>query len=100
MCKKFIYLASFVMVLGLSVGSASAQSVKINFQLKGGPVPEGYLPDYGEVFADRGNGFSYGWNRDIQADSRDRLQVRVFDIGSVAQYIQSTREQLTMEKRE
>ena len=35
-------------------------------------VPEGYLPDYGEAFGDRGNGFSYGWSRDITADARDR----------------------------
>jgi len=72
MYKKLVFLISFVLAFGLATGIAGAQSVKINFQLKGGPVPEGYLPDYGEVFGDRGNGFSYGWNRDIQADSRDR----------------------------
>ncbi|MHC4632983.1 MAG: discoidin domain-containing protein [Planctomycetota bacterium] len=72
MCRKLIYLVSFVLVLGLAAGLAGAQSVNINFQQKGGEIPEGYLPDYGEVFADRGNGFSYGWDMDIQGDARDR----------------------------
>ena len=72
MCRKLISTVSFVLVLGLAAGLASGRDVKINFQLRGGPIPEGYLPDYGEVFGDRGNGYSYGWNRDITADSRDR----------------------------
>jgi len=46
--------------------------VKINFQQAGGDIPSGYLPDYGEAFGDRGNGYSYGWSRDIQADARNR----------------------------
>ena len=62
MSKKLIYLCSSVLVLGLAAGLASGQEVKINFQLQGAPIPEGYLPDYGEIFADRGNGFSYGWD--------------------------------------
>ncbi|MFB0555419.1 MAG: fibronectin type III domain-containing protein, partial [Phycisphaerae bacterium] len=72
MCNKLVYLVSFVLVLGMVAGVASGRPVKINFQQAGGEVPEEYLPDYGEVFGDRGNGWSYGWNRDIQADSRDR----------------------------
>jgi len=46
--------------------------VKINFQQAGGDVPAGYLPDYGEAFGDRGNGYSYGWDLDIQDTARDR----------------------------
>jgi hypothetical protein len=49
--------------------------IKVNFQSNSQGdkvVPDGYLPDYGEAFGDRGNGFSYGWSRDITADARDR----------------------------
>ncbi len=38
------------------------QPVSINFQPPG-KVPAGYLPDFGEVFGDRGDGFSYGWTK-------------------------------------
>jgi len=47
-------------------------SVKINFQPAGSAIPGGYLADTGAVFADRGNGFSYGWNADNAAQTRDR----------------------------
>jgi hypothetical protein len=49
--------------------------IKVNFQSNSQgdqSVPEGYLPDYGLPYGDRGNGFSYGWSRDITADARDR----------------------------
>ncbi len=69
MSKKLIY---FVFVLSLAASLASAQSVKINFQQLGGETPEGYLPDGGEVFGDRGNGFSYGWNVDSTGGTRNR----------------------------
>jgi hypothetical protein len=35
-------------------------------------VPAGYLADNGAVFADRGNGFSYGWARKNTRGARDR----------------------------
>jgi hypothetical protein len=44
------------------VSVADAAALRINFQPSGVPVPPGYLPDHGEIFADRGNGFSYGWS--------------------------------------
>jgi glucose/arabinose dehydrogenase len=37
-------------------------SVKINFQPPSAPVPAGYLADKGEVYGNRANGFSYGWD--------------------------------------
>ena len=40
----------------------AAFSLHVNFQPTGAAVPAGYLADTGAVFADRGNGFSYGWN--------------------------------------
>ncbi|MHC4174408.1 MAG: hypothetical protein ACYST5_15930, partial [Planctomycetota bacterium] len=71
MCRKLIFLTSFVLVLGLAAGLASAQSVKINFQQTGSETPEGYLPDTSQVFGDRGNGFSYGWDAAF-SETRDR----------------------------
>ncbi|UCC99511.1 MAG: discoidin domain-containing protein, partial [Phycisphaerales bacterium] len=71
MFRKLILLTSFVLVLGLAAGLASAQSVNINFQQPSSDTPEGYLPDTSQVFGDRGNGFSYGW--DVAFDeTRDR----------------------------
>ena len=46
--------------------------VDINFQLDTAPVPAGYLPDGGDVFGDRGNGWDYGWSTDHTDLSRDR----------------------------
>lgn len=36
------------------------------------PAPPGYLQDVGLVFGDRGNGYYYGWDRDITPDGRWR----------------------------
>ncbi len=75
MCRKSSFLI-LLSVIGLVVSIASAQTtVKINFQsstLGSGEIPQGYLPDYGDVFGDRGNGWSYGWSVDKAASSRDR----------------------------
>jgi hypothetical protein len=46
--------------------------VAINFQDASSEGFEGYLPDLGDVFADRGNGYSYGWAEDITAQARNR----------------------------
>ncbi len=72
MCRRCVWLTAMVMVSLALAGLAQGQSVKINFQLAGATVPDGYLPDTGQVFGDQGNGFSYGWNRDISGDTRDR----------------------------
>jgi N-acetylneuraminic acid mutarotase len=52
--------------------AAAAFSLHVNFQSSGSPVPSGYLADTGAVFADRGNGFSYGWNLGASSAARDR----------------------------
>jgi uncharacterized repeat protein (TIGR01451 family) len=44
------------------------------------PTPPGYLQDISEVFGPRGNGFNYGWDRDIQADSRWRMNAASPDL--------------------
>jgi glucose/arabinose dehydrogenase len=51
---------------------AAATIIRINFQPASSPVPAGYLADGGLVFANRGNGQSYGWNADNSAQTRDR----------------------------
>jgi hypothetical protein len=51
---------------------AGKLAVKINFQPAGAAIPSGYLADTGAVFGDRGNGYSYGWNVDNSAQTRDR----------------------------
>lgn len=38
------------------------EPIQINFQPASAAVPEGYLADTSQVFADRGNGYSYGWD--------------------------------------
>ena len=44
----------------------------VNFQPKSAPIPAGYLKDDGDAFANRGNGFSYGWNVSNTSGPRDR----------------------------
>ncbi len=46
----------------------TGETIHINFQPAGSPVPAGYLVDDGSAFGDRGNGYSYGWDaRNFQA---------------------------------
>jgi hypothetical protein len=71
MCKKTICLV-VLLLSGLAGTLGAGELIKINFQLAGAPVPEGYLPDTGLVFGDRGNGYSYGWNMDMTGETRDR----------------------------
>lgn len=52
--------------------TAPAVAARINFQPAGVPVPAGYLVDSGLVYADRGNGLSYGWNNLNAVNTRDR----------------------------
>ena len=46
--------------------------ININFQPDGADIPDGYEPDYGAVFGDRGNDLSYGWDEDTSDRTRDR----------------------------
>ena len=82
MCKKLSLLAAVVLAFGLVEQPACGADVKVNFQSKtqgSREVPAGYIPDYGDPFADRGNGWKYGWNRDITADARDRDSANAVD---------------------
>ncbi|HOV78326.1 MAG TPA: hypothetical protein PLS24_09865, partial [Sedimentisphaerales bacterium] len=69
--KSVVWLALIGLCL-MSVGASAQLVVKINFQLETAAVPAGYLRDSGELFGDRGNGFSYGWSADATADDRER----------------------------
>ncbi|HEY0009508.1 MAG TPA: kelch repeat-containing protein [Tepidisphaeraceae bacterium] len=46
--------------------------VTIDFGPSNAPVAGGTIGDHGAVFADRGNGFQYGWNIDTSANAVDR----------------------------
>ena len=48
-----------------------AGQIQINFQ-KTSATLNGYLIDNGSVYADRGNGYSYGWNANLTANTRER----------------------------
>jgi hypothetical protein len=46
--------------------------VSVAFQPISEQVPDGYQPDYGVVYGDRGNGFTYGWDVDNSANTAVR----------------------------
>jgi hypothetical protein len=52
--------------------NTSPTGMRVNFQPGDLPIHTGYLPDYGDLFSDRGNGFSYGWNFDNRPNARLR----------------------------
>ncbi|MBN1807323.1 MAG: hypothetical protein JW837_18905 [Sedimentisphaerales bacterium] len=70
--KPALFSLFLVLTLGLTAGVTGASEIKINFQSAGAPIPEGYLPEYGELFSEHDNGWSYGWNQSITSGARDR----------------------------
>jgi hypothetical protein len=70
--KPIVLLCVAGLCLMAGVAGGAPLTVKVNFQLATAPVPPGYLPDSGLAFGNRGNGYTYGWSRDISADSRER----------------------------
>ena len=58
---------------------ASPLAVSINFQPPAAATPAGYLADTGATFANRGNGFSYGWTSNLSSATRDRDSSRSAD---------------------
>jgi uncharacterized repeat protein (TIGR03806 family) len=57
----------------------NAYVVKVNFQTNTATLVSGYLPDAGLVFGNRGNGYSYGWDADNTANSRERNSANSYD---------------------
>lgn len=49
-------------------------NVKINFQPLSAVTPEGFLPDHGDAFGVREQGYVYGWNRDNRPHARERIK--------------------------
>jgi hypothetical protein len=54
--------------------------VSVNFQNEATTTPEGYLADLGDVYGDRGNGQTYGWDVDNTANDRQRNSANSPDI--------------------
>ncbi|MDP4238254.1 MAG: glycoside hydrolase family 2 TIM barrel-domain containing protein [Bacteroidota bacterium] len=51
-----------------------AGQIQINFQKTSTmATPTGYLKDDGSIYGDRGNGYSYGWNASLTANTRERM---------------------------
>jgi len=70
---------SYAPIIFLGPPSGGEAVVKINFQPAAAAVPPGYLSDSGAVFADRGNGFAYGWNADNSTATRERNSPEAYD---------------------
>ncbi len=64
--------ASGLAKLSAPVSFLVGTPISVNFQDATAEVPSGYLPDSGEVFDDRGNGYTYGWDVDNVANARNR----------------------------
>ena len=50
------------------------QMINVNFQTAASATPSGYVGDTGAVYADRGNGYSYGWNATTYTTDRDHTR--------------------------
>ena len=51
-----------------------AGQIQINFQKTSTTAtPTGYLKDDGSIYGDRGNTYSYGWNANLTANTRERM---------------------------
>ncbi len=70
--SKAALLAACCLVESLEARELFAFSASVNFQPGASPVPTSYLKDSGAAYADRGNGFTYGWNANNSANTRDR----------------------------
>lgn len=76
--KKSLTISFLVSALSLAMiimfatsAAAEEDTVKIDFQTKGSQTAEGYLPDSGDEYNDRGNGYTYGWSPGIVGAARD-----------------------------
>ena len=67
-----LFLIVALLVFAQAVALNANETIKINFQAEGYDIPDGYLPDYGYMFGDRGNGYVYGWDNDTTSTAHDR----------------------------
>ena len=63
------------LVNGVLLGPDYAPATRINFQNPEAVPPTGYVPDFGLVFGDRGNGLTYGWDSDRSDKGRERAAI-------------------------
>lgn len=71
--------ATHTITTPLSGGTYTATyafDVKIDYTKSGSSVPSGYLGDVGSVYANRNNGYTYGWNANNSSTARDRNSSR------------------------
>ncbi|MDQ4074878.1 MAG: hypothetical protein M3220_01390 [Chloroflexota bacterium] len=72
----FVCLVATFLLAALTMRAGAqnndGMSVKINFQPESSEIPAGYLPDVGDKYGGRGDGYRYGWNEDNEENARDR----------------------------
>ncbi len=57
---------------GPYVINVAPAALQINFETLTTVTPAGYLKDAGNIYGDRGNGHTYGWNQSITGNARER----------------------------
>lgn len=70
-----LLLLSFALVVNTlqpTTAHANPNPIKVNFQISGASTPNGYLADTGQMYGNRGNGYSYGWSSDHTDVTRER----------------------------
>jgi N-acetylneuraminic acid mutarotase len=51
-------------------------TLSVSFQPSGATAPSGFVTDVGRAYAGRGNGYVYGWSRDVSSAAVDRNSTR------------------------
>ena len=69
----------------VSVTVSAALTASVNFQVAGVTPPSGYVADTGDVYASRGNGFTYGWNVSHAVNMRQRAGVADLRLATLCQ---------------
>ncbi|MBC7451462.1 MAG: T9SS type A sorting domain-containing protein [Cytophagales bacterium] len=66
-----------------------AAAIQINFEVTATVTPAGYLKDAGNIYGARGNGQTYGWDKDVTANARERnsTEPKLFDTFMQMQYL-------------
>jgi hypothetical protein len=59
-------------LIGQRLEQPPSLTQRFNFQPAAAQTPAGFLADTGAIFGPRGNGFTYGWQADVSAFTRDR----------------------------
>lgn len=68
---SIVLALSTILAISVTAETGNDNVIRINFQTKQSQTPEGFLPDSGERFGDRGNGYTYGWTPANTGNARD-----------------------------